>query len=297
MSLLVIDIFKISIIACKKFENFCLDCNQPQYDLQVRREGVEIVMMQLVFTHVPAAGFSAFRADLSNAGWLLVKTSDYEGPDRTAAKSFADAPLLVVIKLRTTWGITNLEQAIEGAGSAKNKDGRWDGCQKHLQAVLGAAASSNDPAKRDAAGRLQKMLLLGGGIAQTKLRYQQEVDFGRKQVTYVSHGQGLADIGLLGLSPVMSDIHVATTELAEVIGHGEGAQSPYNRKLAATAECAATFSWAAQLLGWLVEHGSPGAAREQAMALRAPFEELAARYPAPANTGKTQSAKAAPLPS
>ena len=95
----------------------------------------------------------------------------------------------------------------------------------------------------------------------------------------------------------MQDGSSSTRPLAEVIGHGESSQAPYNRKIAATAECAATFLWAAQLLGWLVEHGSPGAAREEAIALRAPFEELAARYPAPANTGKTQSVKSATPPS
>ncbi len=245
-------------------------------------------MNPLVFTHVPAEGFAAFAADLSSGPWAIIDSSTYEGPNNSAAKSLGDAPTLVVVKLRLMWGIRTLVHAVEAAGGAKMQDRAWDGAQKQLNALLSAAAASNDPAKREAASRLQKVLLAGAGEAQTKLRYQQEVDFGRKQALFASQGQSGADVALLGLQPVMAEIAAATDTLAATIGHGDTEHAPYARKLVATAECAATFVSAAHLLGWLAEHGSPGPDRERAIALRVPLEELVARYPAP--EPKTQAA-------
>lgn len=237
-------------------------------------------MEHLVFTHVPAAGFSAFDVELSVGAWGLVDVSGYEGTNQYALKPLGEAPVVVVLKLRLKWGIASLARAIEGAWSAKECDRKWDGCQKLLNAELGVAGMSNDVAKREAAARLQKLLLIGAGEGQTRLRYQQEVDFGRKQQLLISQGQAAADVALLGLGSVMLDIAQATDQLALAIGHGESAHAPYLRKAKATMACASAFGVVADMLGFMAEHGSAGADREQALALRGPLEELVARYPA-----------------
>ncbi len=236
-------------------------------------------MKPLSFTHVPAEGYSGFSTELSTGTWAVVDTSSYEGPNQSASKSLSDASVFVALKLRMKWGIAALVQATEGSGTAKSYDRTWDTLQKQLNALLMASAASMEPAKHEAAKRLQQSLLLGGGEGQTKLRYQQEVDFGRKQVLMTSQGQGAADMTLLGLGVLLASIDAATDSLAEAIGHGDYGHAPHRRRIAATSACGAAFASAAQLLAWIAAHGT-AEDRELAMDLRGPLVELVARYPA-----------------
>ncbi|MBK9259552.1 MAG: hypothetical protein IPM54_06900 [Polyangiaceae bacterium] len=245
-------------------------------------------MSQLSFAYVPQAGFSSFGATLSSNPWALVDASAYDDP----AKPLWDAPMLVVIKVRMKRSVHGLLVAIAGAGGAKGCDRVWDGCQKQLNGMLGVFAASNDSVKRDAATRLQKTLLLGAGEGQTQLRYQEEVDFGRKQVALVSHGQGAADVALLGLSPMMTEIAAATEALAAVIGHGTTTAPPHMRRAKATAACSMTFGWAAESLEWIIEHGGNAPEREIAMAMHASLKDLVERYAVLAKP--TQSTEAPP---
>jgi hypothetical protein len=235
-------------------------------------------MKQLVFTHVPAAGFAAFDIELSAGDWECVDSSRDDRVKRRAAKPLEEGPTLVIVKLRLKWAIAELLQAIDVAGDAKECDRHWDTLQNQLASFLGAREVSNDPVKRAAAQRLQTILLLRDSAAQTKLPYREEVDFGRNQVVHVSQGQGAADVASLGLVPLMLEIAAATEALALAIGHDTCTKSPEERKLSARAACAATFASAAYWLGWIAEYGSEAADRNRAVALRAPLEQLAGRY-------------------
>jgi hypothetical protein len=247
-------------------------------------------MAPLAFTFVPVEGFVGFEQALESDAWAAIKVADWEGPNRVAAKSIGDAPVLVGLKLRLRWGIAELAAALEGAASSKDNDTAWDNAQKQLNGYLAAAAASSDPQKRDAAKRLQKSLLLGAGEGQTKLKYQQEVDFGRKQVLLMSQGQGAADVALLGLAPVKGEIATTTEALASAIGHGDSGGRPFERRDAAVALCRAAFAHVSDSLAWLSLNGQPGTDRDRAAALRLPLENLVARYPAPS------SATEAPAP-
>lgn len=245
-------------------------------------------MSQLSFSNVPMMGFSSFHTDLASGPWGLIDVSGYEGP---GAKALWSAPPLVLVKTRLKREVSQLLQSIEGAGGAKGCDRAWDSCQKQLCGLLGVAAESNDMAKREAALRLQKILLLGAGMGQTRLKYQEEVDFGRKQVALVSQGQAAADVTLLGLGPMFADIALATDALALAIDHGHTVHAPYRRKAKATLACVATFEWAANSLTWLMENAGPGPERDLAAGLLATLEELVARYPAvPESTGRVTAA-------
>lgn len=237
-------------------------------------------MGSLFFSYVPAEGFTSFKQALASGAWGAVDTVQWEGPDQTAAKPLGEAKMVVGHKLRLKWGIEALVLAMEGAGSAKDRDKAWDGAQKQLRALLAAAALSSDAAKREAAGRLQKSLLLGAGEAQTRLKYQQEVDFGRNQALLTSQGQAAADVALLGLGNVMAEIQSTTNALAAAIGHGNSSGRPFERLEEATAACAASFAAVAEQLEWQSQHAQPGPDREQAMSLRAPLETLVERYSA-----------------
>ena len=243
-------------------------------------------MSQLSFTHVPLAGFSAFGAHLLTGVWALVDSSAYEDP----AKPLWDAPTMVVVKVRLHRQVQGLLQAIAGAGGAKACDRAWDGCQKHLNRHLRLQAISNDPAKQQAVTRLQNLLLLGAGEGQTQLRYHEEVDFGRKQMLLVSQGQAATDVQLLGLGPIMAEIALATDALAAAIGYGETSAAPHLRRSKSTIACVTTFGWAAETLGWMIEHGGNSAQRELALSLHASLVELVERYSVSAPISHPQEA-------
>lgn len=233
-------------------------------------------MSQLSFSNVPMMGFSSYYSDLASGSWNAIDVSGYEGPGGTSL--WAASPL-VMVKMRLKREVSQLLQSIEGAGGAKGCDRAWDSCQKQLCGLLGVAAESNDLAKREAANRLQKMLLLGAGMGQTRLKYQEEVDYGRKQVALVSQGQAAADVALLGLGAMLGDIALATEALALAIDHGHSVHTPHRRKVKATLACVATFEWAATTLTWLVENAGAGTERDLATQLLGSLEELVARYP------------------
>lgn len=247
-------------------------------------------MSQLSFAYVPQSGFAAFLSIVTSSPWTLIDSSAYED----STQPLWNAPMLVVAKVRIQRTIHRLLVAMAGAGGARGCDQTWDSCQKQLDGLLGVYAESNDPAKRDAAKRLQNTLLLGAGVAQTLLRYQEEVDYGRKQVALVATGQGAADVALLGLGPMMNDIAVATEAFASVIGHGETVAAPHARRAKAVAECVITFGAVTESLEWLIEHGGNGPERDIAVAVHASLHDLAKRYSAPL---RTMSSAEAPPPS
>lgn len=249
-------------------------------------------MSQPSFAYVPHTGFAAFNATLATSPWSLVDTSAYNDP----AKPLWNAPLLVAVKVRVSRTVQGLLVAAMGAGSARICDQTWDGCQKRLNHGIGMHLASPDHDKRDAALRLKKILLLGAGEGQTRLRYQEEVDFGRKQVALVASGQGAADVALLGLGSTMNEIAVATEALALAIGYGESVVAPHARRAKATASCVLTFGWAAEYLAWMTSQAGAGDERALAMSLLATLDELASRYPAPTRT-QVPTEMAAPPPS
>jgi hypothetical protein len=233
------------------------------------------------FAHVPEEGFQSFTHELSQGAWALIDTSSYEGPNHTATKSLYDAPIHIGWKLQIAWILGKLADVRSGADGAAEADRNWDGTQKRCAALLSAAANELDPEKRAAAARLQKVLLLGAGAKQTKLKYQQEVDFGRTQLLLAKETQHAADIVTLGLTGLMADIALTTDTLAEAIGHGQGlAHRPSERRRAAVVACSATFAAVEGSIAWVLDKGL-ATDRTKAQALVETLHALAARYAAP----------------
>ena len=106
-----------------------------------------------------------------------------------------------------------------------------------------------------------------------------------------AQGQSSQDIALLGLGSVMAEIAQATESLALAIGHGQSVHAPHRRTVVLTRECAATFGWAADTLGWIIERIGAEPEKELAQALRSSLDELVARYP---STPVAHTAEAAP---
>jgi hypothetical protein len=245
------------------------------------------------FAHVPEEGFQSFTHELSQGAWALIDTSIYEGPNHTATKSLYDAPIQIGWKLQIAWVLGELTNARGGADGAPEADRNWDGTQKRFAALVSAASHDLDPEKRAAAARLQKALLLGAGAGQTKLKYQQEVDFGRTQLLLAKETQHATDIDTLGLAALIADITQTTDALADAIGHGEGeGRRPSERRRAAIAACSPTFTAVHDSMEWVLEKGL-AADRTRAQALLETLHALAKRYPAP-ETHAAAPAPAAP---
>ncbi|MRG96073.1 hypothetical protein [Polyangium spumosum] len=234
------------------------------------------------FAHVPEEGFKSFAQELSQGAWALIDTKPYAGPGDTKAKSLGDAPLLVTCKLRLTWVIAELVSARGGADSAQAADDAWDSAQRRGQSLLHAATLDPSPDRRAAATRLQKALMKGTGTAQTKLRYQQEVDYGRTQLSLANEPQNAADIDLLGLGGWLVEVEQATESLAEAIGYEQGTgRRPFQRRRAALSACSTNFVVVENELAWALRHGDE-ADHKRVSALLESLHGLARRYPPPA---------------
>lgn len=246
------------------------------------------------FAHVTEEGFESFTHGLSQGAWALIDTSTYEGPNHTSTKSLVDAPIQVGWKLQIRWILGALADARSGADIASGADGTWDGTQRRFDSLLSASSNDLDPEKRAAASRLQKALMLGSGTKQTKLKYQQEVDFARTQLLLAKEPQHAADIVTLGLTGVIADIALTTDALADAIGHGQGtSRRPSERRRAAVAACSATFSAVYSSIAWVLEKGLP-ADKTTAQALLETLQALATRYPAPGTPPAAPAPEGAP---
>lgn len=238
-------------------------------------------MADVSFAHVPAEGFTAFSAQLDGNVWGSIGVSTYLGADGRLAKPLGDAPAFVMFKVQLLMALTAAVLVMQSTGSAKACDKLWDGAQKRFSGLIAIDRASTDAQEKAAADRLHGLLLLGkSGEGQTRLSYQQEVDFGRKQIRLAAETSCAADIALLGLAPVMANIAAATENLALAIGQGRVDLAPARQRKAAVAECVQVFGTVHRALDWLAEHGHAGPDRDTAIALRATLDELVAKYPA-----------------
>lgn len=238
------------------------------------------------YSYVTDRGFTSFTRELSEGAWkdVSIKKHDSDGDPLVARSSLLDAPLPVVWKLRATWCIRGLAQAM-GAATADDLvtlDAEWDSSQRALNLALLAAAEHREANQRAAAERLRGALLQGGGTAQTLLTYEKEVDFGRAQLDLAGKAPLAADVKATGIKVHLERIREATDALAEGLGRGPGqkrAGTRARRIRDALAACSAAFNTIHDELGWAIEHSKPGEHRELLAALHAPLLALLDRYP------------------
>lgn len=252
-------------------------------------------MDQPSFTSVTQDGFLALGEELGQGAWATIDVTPFFGADGALIKPICQAPTVGYFKIELLTTIAGLSGARSSTYGASGLDRIWDGLQRQLNLTLSTFATDPDANKRAAAKRLQGLLLLGGGTGQTKLKYHQEVDFGRKQVKVVSQGEAAADAALLGLGGLITSITKATEDLAAGIGHGSTEERPSEQVRVARAACASACSWVADGLSRLVARSEPGADRELATKLLETLTTLAARYPAiPPKEKKEPSAPTGP---
>jgi len=246
-------------------------------------------MADVSFYHVPAEGFTAFATQLDQGEWRNIDVSAYIGADGRLLKSIGDAPGFVMLKAQLVLVVKEVSAIVDSTGGAKGFDDSWDNTQKRFSGLIALARLSAKAQERDAAERLHAKLLLGrSGEGQTRLSYQQEVDFGRNQIRLADETQTAADIALLGLGSVMAQIATATEDLAGAINVGRQGQAPAKQRKAAVADCVHAFGTVYRSLDWLERSGDP-ADQTKAGALRSTLDALTSRYP-----GRETKTKAAP---
>jgi hypothetical protein len=237
------------------------------------------------FGNVPDRGFLAFASDLVQGAWESVSTRAYEDAHERPA-GLLDAPLSVTWKLRIGWSIRALRDVLgSGGDEVAALEGAWDRTQRKLHALITAHENDANQAVCDAAVRVRQRLLHGQGTGQTRLPFQSEVDFGRKQVQFASETPVRESVALLGLGPVIDEIARTTEALAAGLGRlpdgvAHAAQSQRIRN--AMKLCRDCFASVLNEIDELAGHVPSGPEHDRLLALRAPLAALRDRYAAPA---------------
>lgn len=237
-------------------------------------------MADVSFTQVPAQGFAGFGMQLETGEWSSIDISTYLGADGRLEKPVTDASPFLFFKVQLSMAVHNMVLVLESTGGAKGYDDVWDNLQKRFSGLILLARASMNPAEKAAGDRLFTTLLLGKGESQTRLSYQQEVDFGRNQIRLASEPTLAGDIALLGLNGLVANISTATEKLGSAIGYGRNGLAPARQRRVSVSECMQVFGTVYRSLDWIAEYGAAGGEREKARALRSTLEDLAAKYPA-----------------
>jgi len=238
------------------------------------------------YGYITERAFIAFAHDLSEGSWAEIAIQDHDNEQHELGPDPFAIPRPVAWKLRATWSIATLRDALGASPEVLAKlDVSWDSTQRKLYYAIGGAMEDESPEVRTAATRLKGALLSGNGTAQTALSYDDEVDFGRHQVELMMHGALAEDTTTVGLTALRDRIHETTEALAQGIGRAPGeprTMARSKRIRAAAAACASHFNGIHNEIAWLLASTPPGSARTQLERMLAPFQALLERYPAPA---------------
>ena len=220
--------------------------------------------------------FLGFEKELETGAWKEVGTKKIEAEAKESVTALLKAPLRVTWKVRLRFGIAGVIAAL-GVPQITELDATWDSSQRRLFHRLGAAVDDKDSIVRAAADRLWPVLLLGTGTQQTTLDYDDEVNFGRRQVAAAGPGGPLAaDAKIAKIETEIADIDKATEALAAGLGRGTGSKrrAPSQQVREAVADCAKIFNGVHDDLVWFVEHAPSGPERDHLSDLLAPLNAL-----------------------
>jgi hypothetical protein len=235
------------------------------------------------FSYVDTDGFISFKKELESNSWKEFDISPWlDG----RGGSLLQAPFVLVCKVRLHRALSSLATVLQQISSTNltELDSRWDSLQRRLHYKTADLSESEDAKISSAALRVRSATLKGEGTAQTKLTYQKEVAWGRKQVTLCREKPLSDDVALLELSGLIDEIEKATEAFAQAIntsGTGESSEATArnDRLLDAKAECRQAFNSAVNNLEWQLEQRELSPAEKTSIeACLAPLRVLLERY-------------------
>jgi hypothetical protein len=230
------------------------------------------------FSKVSDKGFISLEVDLTEGEWAKLP-----GPSANS-----EPPSLLEMNPPRAWKhllVISIATLVDALGLGPDRlaaDQAFDTSQRQLHHKTALDADDPDPEIRAAAQRVRAALLLGQGTAQTNLSFQEEVDFGLKQLALASRPPLKDDCDRLQLAPLLARIEAATFTLARAIGRplGQPPQPDAPRSVrirSALSTCASTCRTILNEIDLFTRLSSPNDQRILA-ALRAPLDALLSRY-------------------
>jgi hypothetical protein len=153
---------------------------------------------------------------LSEEPWNQVDTAPYE-----SSHDQLRTPILPLLKLRILRNAAGLVKVVSLPSDGLSLlDARWDSGQRRLVRRIEDAEESDDPKLREAASRIRPLFLLGDGLGQTQLSFQEEVAHGEKQVALARNKESsipntpsiAEDVATLGLEANILEIEKQTKD-------------------------------------------------------------------------------------
>lgn len=235
------------------------------------------------YTNLNEKHFLSFsHNDLPQGAWGSIDAKEKSDPANLDEKGLTEVSLFVVWKIWIIWAISQLTEALGLLSTAmlEKLDNAWDSGQRQLYHQIAYFEAEADEALRRAAKILRDAMLLGDGLAQTKLAYDDEVDWGYMQLSLAKEKVFADAIALLGLGHIFDKIKAATDALAKGLGRAPGEkrlESRSRRIENAVRECRSTFGLIHRTIDKHLKTTPPGPTRDFLEQLREPLLEMLAR--------------------
>jgi hypothetical protein len=194
-----------------------------------------------------------------------------------------EQPKRGLLKARLLWalGVLMTNLGLPDAKEIRQIEGAWRNAQQRLHLKTEFDSRDDNGSVREAAMRVRAALLLGDGLAQNKLPWDQEVDFGRQQLQLAKEPGLGRDVDSLNLSSLLEQVRVTTDALATALNispdkNRDAARSVQTRQ--AMDGCKAAFRAVLDDLDWHLNTQPPPDEVAKIQALRAPLIALHERY-------------------
>lgn len=239
-------------------------------------------MSQVSYGHTTEAGFLSILDAIKQGEWGAIRV-----PDNPLPQELLMLGVTQLSKVELMWALLRMRRILnpKPEDAAEIFDQDWDRVQRLYNADITALENDKDPQTRADGAFLRSVSLKGQGTAQTKLRYEAEVQWGFSQVEKADEEAVRILIDRHNLQARIDEIEAITRALAEAIGWDLATHkrlSPSVQKRVALRRCADALAMVHQQLETLLEilpSTSPEAAHLNA--LLAPLLKLQAERPQP----------------
>ena len=227
------------------------------------------------YSYVSETAFVASREEFARGAWGEVTVEEI--PADQLATVLITAPSVVALKALMVQAIDGLVTALSPDETPlEEADAAWDSVQRQFAFAIAIEEESRYSARRAAAAQLRNTLLLGGGTGQTALGYQEEVDFGLKQIRLAEKEAVQKALETTELTSRFNAVRTQTENLAELVRNAPiEVRSPRStRRRVAHRSCVRAFNLAHAWLNLLMEANPDPATRERLAKLREPLQAL-----------------------